>query len=575
MISRTVPRRALLAVGPAALVSCRQSGRYFGANRPPARQRLVYANGNEPDTFDPGTYSGGTEMRIINALFDGLTKFHPLTLEPMAGLATHYEVNSTSTRFTFYLRGHGSPRGIRFANTDDLPDEFSRGRTAPADSVPARWSDGVPITAHDFVYSWRRVADPRTGSADASYFYLLENGREINRGKRSPEKLGVRALDDYTLEVNLCAPAGHFLAIQSQRAFFPVPRHAIERGGAWGSVASGAFKLKERRQYERVVLVKNPAYYEAGCVGLDEIVFLPVKQHILVDMYKSGEVDATDGAYMPSQFIRALRGRRDFHSTSTLERFCYAINVRERPFNNVLLRYALNMATNKKEIAGSLDGGQSAALGYVPPMKGYEAATSLPVVVDGIQFDVLRYDPEAARAMLSKAGFPGGYDSSGKRLTVTVILDGPATTSQILQQQWRRNLNVDVKLEPREFNVWIQMLVDVSYRDLAIDPWTAKYPDPAAFLDVYETGSGQNETGWTDPKFDALLASANNAPNRALRMRRLAECERLLLTAMPLIPIHFAVYSSLVKPYVRGWAWNALNEHNFKYVWIDTNWRPQ
>ena len=574
-MTRPMPRRTLLAAAPAALVSCRQGGPYFGRTRPPARQRLVYANGNEPDTFDPGTYSGGTEMRIINALFDGLTKFHPLTLEPMAGLATHYEANGDSTRFTFYLRGHRRPRGIRFANSDALPEEFLRGRKAPPDNLPARWSDGSAITAHDFVYSWRRAVDPRTGSADASYFYLIENGRDIHRGKREPAELGVRALDDYSLEVNLCAPASHFLAIQSQRAFFPVPRHAVERGAEWGRVVSGAFRLKERRSYERVVLVKNPAYYEAGAVGLDEILFLPVKHDVLVEMYKTGDVNATDGAYMPSPFVHALRGRRDFHSIPTLERLCYAINVRERPFDNLLLRYALNMATGKKEIADSLDGGQSPALGCVPPMKGYDAVTSLPVEVDGVQFDVLRYDPEAARAMLSKAGFPGGYDSTGRRLTVTVILDGPPTTSEILQQHWRRNLNLDVKLEPREFNVWIRMLVDVTYRDLAIDPWTAKYPDPAAFLDMYEIGSGQNETGWTDPKYDALLAAANTAPSHALRMRRLAECERLLLTAMPLIPIHFAVYSSLIKPYVRGWAWNALNEHHFKYTWIDTEWRIQ
>ena len=574
-MSRPMPRRILLAAAPAALVACRQGGPYFGANRPPARQRLVYANGNEPDTFDPGTYSGGTEMRIINALFDGLTKFHPLTLEPMAGLATHYETNSDSTVFTFFLRGHRSPRGIRFVTTDDLPEEFSRGRKAPPDNIPARWSDGIAITAHDFVYSWRRAADPRTGSADASYFYLIENGRDIHRGKRQPGELGVRALDDYTLEVNLCAPTYHFLAIQSQRAFFPVPRHGIESGAEWGRIVSGAFRLKERRSYERVVLVKNPAYYEAGSVGLDEIVFLPVKHDILVDMYKTGDVDATDGAYMPSQFVHALRGRQDFHSIPTLERVCYAINVREQPFDNVLLRYALNMATGKKDIADSLNAGQAPALGCVPPIKGYDAVTSLPVDVDGVQFDVVRYNPEAARAMLSKAGFPGGYDSNGRRLTVTVIINGPATTSQIVQQQWRRNLNLDVKLEPREFNVWIEMLVDVSYRDLAIDPWTAKYPDPAAFLDMYKSGSGQNETGWTDPKYDALLAAANAAPSRVLRMRRLAECERLLLTAMPLIPIHSAVYTSLVKPYVRGWEWNALNEHHFKYTWIDTNWRPQ
>src|SRR6266508_6176324 len=134
-MTRAIARRSLLTAGPVALASCGHVGPYFRATSPPLRQRLVYANGNEPDVFDPGTYAGGTEMRIINALFDGLTKFHPLTLEPMAALATHYESNRDSTRFTFFLRGHSHPRGIRFANTDDLSAEFSRGLKAPPDDV--------------------------------------------------------------------------------------------------------------------------------------------------------------------------------------------------------------------------------------------------------------------------------------------------------------------------------------------------------------------------------------------------------------------------------------------------------
>jgi ABC-type oligopeptide transport system substrate-binding subunit len=572
-MTRQVPRRSVLAAGPLVLARCGHDGRYFGRTSPPARQRLVYANGNEPDVLDPGTYSGGTEMRIINALFDGLTKFHPLTLEPMAALATHYEVNGDFTRFTFYLRGHARPQGTRFANTDDLPEEFSRNRKAPPDSVPARWSDGVVLTAHDFVYSWRRVVNPHTGSADANYFYCIENAEEIHRGKHLPEDLGVRAPDAFTLEVKLRAPASHFLAIQTQRAFFPGPRRAIENGSHWGEVVSGAFKLKERRSYEKVVLIRNPIYYEADVVALDELVFLPVKHNLLVSMYRAGNVDATDGAYMLPQFVRALRSKKDFHSNPVLERFDYAINVQQAPFDNVLLRYALNMGTHKAAIAKALEAGQSPALGCVPPMKGYESVASLPVLIDGVAFDVLRYDPGAARAVLLKAGFPGGVGPGGKQLSFDLIFEGSPLVHEILQQQWRANLNVNVRLERRDFVMWIRTLLDLTYRGVAQGGWTGKYPDPATFLDMFQRGSVQSGTGWSDPKFDALLAAADAAPHRAARHDRLAECERVLQTGMPLIPMYFHVYSSLVKPYVRGWASNALNEHHFKYVWIDRDWR--
>ena len=574
-MTRQMPRRNMLAAASLALAGCRREERYFGTTSPPARQVLVYANGNEPDTFDPGTYAGGTEMRIINALFDGLTKFHPVTLEPMAGLATHYEANSGSTRFTFYLRGHPRPRGTRFANTNDLPLELSRGHKAPSDGIPARWSDGALLTAHDFVYSWRRVVDPRTGSADANYFYSIENAEEIHRGRRRADELGVRAPDDFTLQVDLRSSTVHFLALQTQRAFFPVPRHAIERGLEWGRVVSGAYQLGEWRSHEKVVLVRNPNYYESEVVALDELVFLPFRHSLLVSLYRAGEVHATDGAFMLPQFIRELRSKRDFLSSPVLERGDYAINVQQPPFDNVLLRYALNMATDKKAIVQALEAGQSPAPGCVPPMKGYDSVASLPVLVDGVSFDVLRYDPEPARALLSKAGFPGGIGPDGKRLHIELTFEGDPTVSEILQQQWRSNLNIDVRLERREFVVWIRTLLDLSYRGVIQGGWTGKYPDPATFLDMFQSGSVQSGSGWSDPKFDALLEAADAAPTLSERMRRLAECERHLLTAMPLIPIHFHVYSSLVKPYVRGWASNALNEQHFKYVWIDTNWGPQ
>jgi len=567
-------RRMLLAAGPAVFACCGHEGPYFGATTPPGRQQLVYANGNEPDIFDPATYAGGTEMRIINALFDGLTKFHPVSLAPMAALATHYEANADATRFTFYLRGHPHPRGMRFPNTDDLPAEFSRGHKAPPDSAPARWSDGGFITASDFVYSWRRVVEPRTASADAGYFYCIENAEAIHHGKLPPERLGVAAEDDFTFEVHLRAPTAHFLALQSQRVFFPVPRQAIEARADWGRVVSGAFQLHEWRHNEEVVLVRNPGYYEAEVVALEKIVFLPVKHDLLANLYRAGGVDATDGAYMRPQFIRVLSGKRDFHSTPILERADYAINVRQRPFDNVLLRYALNMATDKKAIVSALESGDLPAQCYVPPMQRYEQVTSLPVRVDGLSFDVLCFDPEAARALLAKAGFVGGLGPEGRRLSFELTFSGARTVPEILQQQWRANLNVDVKLQPREFVIWIRELPDLNYRGVCEDYWTGKYPDPATFLDMFHSGSVQSGTGWSDSKFDSLLAAADTARDPATRMLCVAECEKFLLGAMPIIPMYFKVYSSLVKPYMRGWESNALNEQHFKYAWIDTHWRP-
>jgi ABC-type oligopeptide transport system substrate-binding subunit len=534
-------------------------------------------------------------MRIINALFDGLTKFHPTTLEPMAGLATHYETNADQTQFTFYLRGHPNPRGIKLPNTDTLRQKFQEGRltedfarehTAPPDRIPARWSDGTIITAHDFVYSWRRVVDPRTASADANQLYYIRNAEEINRGKRKLQDLGVRALDDYTFQADLRSPTPFFLQVQSQRVFFPVPHQAIEaaakrgRESSWAEpghiVVSGAFTLKERRAYDKVVVVKNPKYYEANLVSLSEVIFLPVGHTLLVNLYKAGVVDVTDAAWLPSfLFARTLQKKKDLHRLAVLDSLWYAINTKKPPFNNLLLRYALNMATDKEAIAKALGRGDTPAFGYVPPMEGYETPTNLSVPVDGKIYDVVSYNPPVARELLAKSGFPRGVGHDGRRLTVEVVNSGSTDVFEILQQQWRGNLNIDVKLTQQEFKVYIQTLLDVSYNGLAISPWNAKYKDPNSFLDLFLTGSIQSGTGWSDVNYDAMLAEANSTLDRRARMKKLAECEKYLLTAMPQLPISFRTWNYLEKPYVRGLESNALDEHYFKYAWIDRNWNPE
>src|SRR4029453_17479601 len=164
--------------------------------------------------------------------------------------------------------------------------------------------------------------------------------------------------------------------------------------------------------------------------------------------------------------------------------------------------------------------------------------------------------------------------SQGARLTLEVVNITSTTLFEVLQQQWRGNLNIDLTLNQQESKVWIQTLLDVSYSGLAVAPWSAKYRDPNTLLDPFFQGSIQSGTGWSDRNYDAILAKANSTLDPAIRMKKLADCEGYLLKAMPQIPISFSTYRYLRKPYVRGLESNALNEHHFKYAWIDTNWKP-
>ncbi len=633
---------SIVLAGLLAFSACSTGGQYFGKITPPDKQEIIYENATEPETLDPEKATGVPESHIIDALFEGLTKYHPKTLEPMAALATHYETNADNTQFTFYLRGNLAPKGTPLPNTDTLREEyqsgklkedFSRGHSAPPDNVPARWSDGTVITANDFVYSWRRVVDPATAADYASLLYYVKNAEEINAGKVhfrdpqsgrfltdpatgseitateeqiktdqklaelaaksdvikfKPEDLAVRALDDFTFQVDMRAPTAFFVKMQSHHIFFPVPRQAIEAARARGlesswiqpqyMITSGAFTMKEWRPYDKIVVVKNPEYYEADLVALDKITILPITDNTTnVNLYKAGDADMMQANAVPQTFINYLRKRADFHITPSLGSYYYLINTKKPPFDNVLLRYALNMATDKKAITDFTAAGQIPAHNLVPPIEGYDVPESLDVKIDGKTYDVLSYDPAAARELLAKAGYPNGVGRDGRKLKVEILFNTLETHKQIaeiVQQQWRKELNIDAVLVNQEWKVYLETLDNLQYNGVARRGWIGDYVDPNTYLDLWVRGSVNNGSGWTDPKYDALLAEANSTADPAERMKKLADSERYFLKAMPIVPLYIYAWFYLQKPYIRGVDVNILDQHPFKYIWIDSNWQP-
>jgi oligopeptide transport system substrate-binding protein len=283
-----VPRRAVLGLGPVTLASCTRREPYFGKFTPLRSQTLIYNLGTEPGSLDPATSLAGSEAYVLPALVEPLLSRHPESMEPAAGLATHYEMDASRTEITFFLRGHRSPAGSKLFG-------------APATSEAALWSDGRPVTADDVVCGWRRIVDPGNGNAWAVYLYLLANGKEINAGKAKPETLGAVADGPFTLRITLKAPAVHFFKLATTEALAPVPRHAVERHGrSWtrpGLMPScGPFLLHEWKPYERIVLRRNPRYHAASRVHLNEIRFLPIVDGATgMNLYKAGDVYTMGG----------------------------------------------------------------------------------------------------------------------------------------------------------------------------------------------------------------------------------------------------------------------------------------
>jgi oligopeptide transport system substrate-binding protein len=472
----------------------------------------------------------------------------------------------------FYLRGHRQPKGAKLPVAGDLPVEYSRGLTMPDRAGPAHWSDGSPISAQDFVYSWRRALDPSTAAPDAFLMYTIQNAEECAAGRIPTDKLAVRVLDEYSLRVDLRFRAPFFLQLVSSRVFCPVPRHAVRSfGGRWlepgVAVTSGPYILKERRPYDRMVLTKNPHYYDARQVALEEVVFLTVADASpMLNLYKAG-IGAVVQPWVPA-IMPTLRRKKDFRPQPTYATLFWLMNTATPPLNDVRLRYALKLATDNRPLAALAGAGSTPAHGLVPPTPGFPATGALPVSIEGKGYDVLSFNPSAAREIFDKAGRPS-------RLECLVPSQNDAVlAAEVLQAQWKANIGVDLAVVTQELPVWVQSVRAGKFRHIAA--WgspEASYLDPEWFLDLFSHGDGWG-SGWNDPLYNETLSQARAASDPEVRMARLGECERLLLRAMPIIPISHDVQPQLRKPYLRGLASNLLNREQFKYAWIDTDWSP-
>lgn len=569
-----IPRRTLLTAGPLALAGCRAAeGAYFGKTDPPNRQKLVAVLGVEPGSLDPATSGELTEQSVIYALFEGLTTLHPQTGEAMAGMATHYHVSPDGLRYMFYLRGHLEPRGIRLGKRDDLPLEFSRGIRAAPDSVPALWSDGLRLTAKDFVYSWRRLIDPATGWPAAYLMYCVLNAEEINSGKVLTDRLAIRAIGDSVLEVDLRVPIPYFLELVASLNFCPVPQHIVEtEGKAWTEpgrmVTNGAFVLSERRAGEKLVLTRNPRYYDAHAVALEELVFLPIlATTAAANLYEVAEASITP---VTPTLIPLLQRKKDYRPIPVFGVQWTKLNTRTAALDDVRVRYALNMAVDKRAIA-DIRPGQTPAVTLVPPVKGYAPPERILAPQGDSEVDVLAFNPRGARELLESA--------IGKRKLRISYTHPPFPSMRlgalILQQQWRQMLGIELDLVQRDVATWVQATLDRSYPGIVANGDAGPYVDPSYFLEAFTGKSGASSgSDWADEGYDKMVESAAATLERARRFQIFAQAEAHLLRAMPVVPMFTFVDPVLAKPFVKGLGTNLLDRQQFKYVWIDRNWRP-
>lgn len=488
---------------------------------------LTIAGDSEPETLDPARMTGVGEGRIANALFEGLTRLDPGRLAPVPAAAETWEVSDDGLAWTFHLR-------------DGL-----------------RWSDGNPLTSRDFRYSWLRLLDPETAADYANLLDAVRGAADYRKGEGPREAVGLEAPDDRTFVVRLEHPVPWFGALAAFFSLLPVPRQAIEaHGDLWtregNLVGNGPYVLARHRFYRELVLERSPTWRDRGTVALRRVRIVPVPDpNTQLNFFLTGQADLTFS--VPSSVVGALRDRPGYVSGPRLATAFLRLNVTRPALADARVRRAIALAVDRERLVDRVTrGGELPAGALVPP-----------VLPDYRSPDGLRFDPEAARELLRAAGHPGG---DGLPVLTLLLSQNPdrAAVAVVLQEELRRELGIEVRLDVREWNVYLQSMKSLDY-DLALSQWIGDYPDPTTFLDCFAAGSGNNRTGWANPGYDGLLeAAATPAPGErepAFRRRRLAtlrRAESLLLESAPIVTLYHPTVRFLVSPAVEGFVPNVM-----------------
>ncbi len=579
--------RNLCWVLPAVLATALMCGcapvsadtQFFGQTEPPKGEVMRYVSGSEPESLDPHVSSGQPEARLYMAIYEGLVEYAPKTAQPIPAIAESWEPNADNSEFTFHLRRN------------------------------ARFSNGDPIKAADFVWSMRRALAPELASRLAymafpiryaqAYNELNSFVRDVKTGQfemepgaivrktvgpktTAPagkelvpvkaEDLGVEALDEYTIKYSLMQPSPYFVGMMAHQYFRVLHRGTIERFGDinWTKpeniVTSGPFKLKQWVPYDRIVLVRDPMYWDAATVKLDELRFYPMEdQTSIMNLYKAGSIEAFLNHTVPAPWAESIMPLKDYMGAPEMANTYVQLNIKRKPMTDVRVRRAFGLAVDRKVLARVLHS--------VIPITSFVPTGIFPgyPVVPGNEFD-----PERAKALLAEAGYAdaaGKFDPS--KFPVNDIEYAYNTQeknrliAEFLQAQWKQNLGLTIPLKNMEWKTFLDYRAKLEYRGLVRGAWIADYLDPYSFLSIFSTPTGDNGTGWWDQKYVDLLNEANRLTDPAKRFDKLAEAEKMLLDSAAVIPLIANSTDWMKKPYVKGMYPNPGTMHAWKYVYIE------
>ena len=498
---------------------------------------LHLALNSEPGELDPQRQVNLDQMNVSLALFEGLTALDERTSQPVPAAAERWELSDDGLTWTLHLRP-----GLR-------------------------WSDGTPLTADDFARSLRRALSPALASEYAYVLYPIRGAEDFNAGRTADSTaLGIRAVDATTLELVLVRPTPLLPAILTLPVAFPVPAQSLARAAAAGDerrwtrpeflVGNGPFALVEWSPNRRIVATRNPHFHEPA--RLASIVFHPYDQASAQEAaFRTGQLHLT--ADLPASRLEYYRQQNPqvLRADPSLETGFLRFNTTRPPFADVRVRRALSLAVDRRTLVETVTrSGQKPAGAFCPSeLPGYT-----PPAGHG-------RDPDAARRLLAEAGYPDGRGFPAVE-AITFTSDQNQKVLEALQQMWQRELGIAVTIAPKEKNVWIADERRLAYQ-LSLARWIADYADPIAFLELFLADSGNNATGWSDPRFDQLLRNASAEAEPARRNALYREAEERLLEACPAAPLYHGARTYLADPSVHGWEPAPLGFHRYQHVWLE------
>ena len=496
---------------------------------PAAQHPFVFRIPGEPETLDWNRAHTTVETHLLMNLMEGLVAFDA-DLKIVPALAERWVIGKDALTYTFTLR-----KGVL-------------------------WSDGVPLKAKDFLASWKRLLAPLTAASYAYFLFDVEGAEAFNKGTlKDFSQVGIKALDDYTLQVKLAHPVAHWLSIPTFWVTFPIRQDLVEKYGNYWTlpgrmVTVGPYVLSEQDLESKVVLKPNPNYY--GKRGdVDQVVALIVKDDATaLNLYETGKLDFLSG--LSTLDAKRLKTRADYKAFPYLKTAYLGFATQVYPFSNPKIRRALARAIDRSKFPEILGGGQVLATSFVPPgVMAYDAKMGI------------KFDPAKAKADWKAAGL-----ETSRPLKIEILIpnwEQAVTVAQFIQGQLKKNLDLSVDVQPFDHKTFRAQL-DLGTFALFEGTWAADYPDPDNFLSVFLSNSGNNRSGWKSSQFDQWVLDARKSSDPAKRKSLYADAQSLLIDKEAIVlPLYYEPIVGLLRPRVKGLRLNPLNYLYLKDVRVE------